>query len=173
MCEECPFLKRVRGLRRQTPGTHHSSRCLPRPSSRPSRVGRGVSTNANHEQPRCSTSPEGCGTPASSKLSPVVMLPTVCHVPPKPLLARLPRAECHYGPWLRCPQWRNPSTLPGQCTPPRLVARPPVSHTFLGPSVPRIPPLVAGDPSAVPPLQSPWPGHGLFADSTQPLLAHG
>ena len=115
--------------RRQTPETHRESRWLRRPSkwSRPSRAGLGVSTNANHN-PWCFISTNGCGTPASFKLSPMVLLAKVnvfrtgsfISITSELLAAQAFSCTCAMHeldtnrghPWLRCPRWRTPSALP-------------------------------------------------------------
>ena len=62
------------GDHRHTPETHRASHWLQRLATSPCSVGLCVSTRANHKHPWCFISPNGCGTPASSRHSPFLFL---------------------------------------------------------------------------------------------------
>ena len=108
---------------RQIPGTHIAPLQRLRPSDSPRQAVLAT---------ECFISPNGWATPASPRLSPLNVgegerRPPgdvhLIHVPPKPLLARVSRAECHsWTLWLCCPRWDSSSILQWQSTPPRLVA---------------------------------------------------
>ena len=108
---------------RQIPGTHRAPLQRLPPSDSPSQAVLAT---------ECFISPNGWATPASPRLFPLSVgegerrphgVVHLIHVPPKPLLARVSRAECHsWTLWLCCPRWDSSSILQWQSTPPRLVA---------------------------------------------------